>query len=363
LVINSNKYKGTGKSNMSLSTLELKKLIEQHQVAGISFAVLRDFSFEYAQCVGMADKQQKTVLWPDTLFQGASLSKTIATALTLKLYEKGLLDLDEPVNQKLKSWKLPENEWTKEKPVTTRHLLSHFSGINVPTYRGYFNGETVPALTDILEGNKISYEPAIEVTDPVDEQFIYSTGAFAVLEILLQDITGEDFDTLVNQEILQPLDMNRTFFYQPLPAELQNNCASGHRCDSEPVAGNWFVYPTLAGSGIWTTPTDLAKFAASLQKTIKTGKPGILQPETIQEMLSPYSEPFFSLGFALYNDKGPGMYFGHTGNTEGFRAMFMAHATNGCGAFILANSDNADPVIKEIINQIAATENWEGFIW
>ncbi|MGM0599223.1 MAG: serine hydrolase domain-containing protein [Candidatus Rifleibacteriota bacterium] len=348
---------------MSLSNIELKNLLEHHQVAGVSFAVLRNFCFEYAQCVGMANNHEQAPLWPDTIFQGASLSKTIATALTLKLSEKGIIDLDEPINPKLKSWKLPENEWTREKPVTTRHLLSHFSGINVPTYRGYFNGETVPALKDILEGNKLSYEPAIEVTDPVDEQFIYSTGAFAVLEILLEDITGENFDTLINHEILQPLDMSRTFFYQPLPTELQNNCASGHRYDTEVVAGNWFVYPTLAGSGIWTTPTDLAKFAADLQRTIKTDTAGILKPETIKEMLSPYSEPFFGLGFALYQDKGPGMYFGHTGNTEGFRAMFVAHATNGCGAFILANSDNADPVIKEIINQIAATENWEGFIW
>jgi hypothetical protein len=80
-------------------------------------------------------------------------------------------------------------------------------------------------------------------------------------------------------------------------------------------------------------------------------------------MLSPYREPFFGLGFALYNDKGPRRFFGHTGNTEGYRSMFIAHESSGCGAFILANSDNSDPIIKEVINQIARTEGWPGFHW
>lgn len=348
---------------MSLSSTEIKNLLKRHNVAGVSFAVLRDFGLVYSQCEGVICNGNHKPIWPDSMFQGASISKILSAVLVMILVERGKLDLDRPVNQYLKSWKLPENEWTREKSVTIRHILSHFSGMNVPTYAGYFREDPIPSFKDILEGNEPSLEPAIAVEEPVDEQFIYSTGAFAVLQMAIEDVCNEGFATIIQRELLQPLNMHRTCFCQPLPEDLQANAACGHRHDGDTVAGNWFVYPTLAGSAVWTTPTDLAKFAYHLQRILAGDENGIIQMQSMQELISPYREPFFGLGFALYPNKGPGLYFGHTGNTEGFRSMFIAHETNGSGAFILANSDNADPVIKEIINRIAEKELWEGFYW
>lgn len=348
---------------MSLSSSELRQLLDKFKVAGISFAVMRDFRIVYAQCEGFICRENQKPIWPDSLFQGASISKIISTVLVMILVEQGKLELDKPVNSYLKSWKLPENDWTKEKAVTLRHILSHFSGINVPTYAGYFCEDPIPSFKDILEGLEPSYEPAVMVEEPVDEQFIYSTGAFAVLQMVIEDVCNEGFETVIQRELLRPLSMHRTCFCQPLARDLQSNAAYGHRADGETVAGNWFVYPTLAGSAIWTTPTDLAKFARHLQLVLAGDDKGLIQPQTMRELISPYREPFFGLGFALYPDKGPGLYFGHTGNTEGFRSMFIAHESNGSGAFILANSDNADPIIKTVINRIAADEGWEGFFW
>lgn len=348
---------------MSLSSPELQILLKRGKVAGISFAVLRDFQLAYTQCEGLICRDLKDPIWPDSLFQGASISKILTTILVMKLVERGMLDLDQPVNNYLKSWQLPENEWTMERAVTIRHILCHFSGINVPTYAGYFREDLLPSLKDILEGKEPSIEPAVEVEEPVDEQFIYSTGAFAVLQLIIEDVCNEGFEAVIQRELLQPLNMHRTCFCQPLPEDFQKNAACGHRADGETVAGNWFVYPTLAGSAVWTTPTDLAKFARHLQKILAGSDSGLIQPQTMRELITPYREPFFGIGFALYGDKGPGLYFGHTGNTEGFRSMFIAHESNGSGAFILANSDNADPVIKEVINRIAASEGWEGFFW
>ena len=348
---------------MSLSAEELKNLLKKHKAAGISFAVLRDFHLKYAQCEGFISNESHEPLWPDSLFQGASISKIISAVLTMILAEKGSLEIDKPVNKYLKSWKLPENEWTKDTPVTIRHILSHFSGINVPTYRGFFKEGPIPTFKDVLDGTGPCAVPAVRVEKPVDKQFAYSTGAFAVLQMVLEDVTNESFAALVQRELLQPLNMHRTFFSQPLPEYLSGNAACGHCSAGELVAGNWFVYPTQAGSGVWTTPTDLARFALHLQKILRDDSSELLQRKALREMLSPYREPFFGLGFALYNDKGPGMLFGHTGNTEGYRAMFIAHESSGCGAFILANSDNADPVIREVINQIAQSEGWAGFNW
>ncbi len=348
---------------MSLAAEELKNLLKRHNVAGISIAVLRDFHLAYAQCEGVISKESREPLWPDTLFQAASVSKIISAVLTMILVEKGRLDLDRPVDEYLKSWKLPKNDFTRKAPVTIRRMLSHFSGINVPTYRGFLKEGPLPSLLDVLNGTGACDAPAVVVEKPVDGQFAYSTGSFAVLQTILQDVTGENFETLIQRELLQPLNMHRSCFAQPLNGPLSRNAACGHRSDGEPVDGNWFVYPTQAGSGIWTTPTDLAKFALHLQKILHGNTSGLLQPQSLKMMLSPYREPFFGLGFALYNDKGPGLFFGHNGNTEGYRSMFIAHESRGCGAFILANSNNADPVIKEAVNQIALSEGWQGFNW
>ena len=348
---------------MSLSAEELKNLLKQHNTAGISIAVLRDFHLAYTQCEGVISEESREPLWPGTVFQAASISKVISAVLTMILVEKGRLDLDKPVNKYLKSWKLPENDFTSKTPVTIRRMLSHFSGINVPSYRGFAKKGPIPSLSDVLKGTNPSDAPAVLVENPVDGQFAYSTGSFAVLQTILQDVTGENFEALVQRELLQPLNMYRSFFAQPLSGHLSKNAACGHSTDGEPVEGNWFVYPTQAGSGIWTTPTDLARLALHLQKILQGNTSGLLQPQSLKTMLSPYREPFFGLGFALYSDKGPGLFFGHTGNTEGYRSMFIAHESSGCGAFILANSNNADPVIKETVNQIAISEGWPGFNW
>jgi len=348
---------------MSLAAEELKSLLKQNNVAGISIAVLRDFHLAYAQCEGVISRESGEPLWPDTIFQAASVSKIISAVLTMILVEKGKLDLDRPVNQYLKSWKLPENDFTSKTPVTIRRILSHFSGINVPSYRGFLKESPIPTLQDVLNGTGPSDAPAVIVENPVDGQFAYSTGSFAVLQTILQDVSGENFEALIQRELLQPLNMQRSFFAQPLSDHLSRNAACGHSSNGEPVDGNWFVYPTQAGSGIWTTPTDLAKFALHLQKILQGKTSGLLQPQSLKAMLSPYREPFFGLGFALYNDKGPGLFFGHTGNTEGYRSMFIAHESSGCGAFILANGNNADPVIKETVNQIALSEGWPDFNW
>ena len=348
---------------MSLAAEELNNLLKQHNVAGISIAVLRDFHLAYAQCEGVISKESHEPLWTDTVFQAASVSKIISAVLTMILVEKGRLDLDRPVNEYLKSWKLPENNFTRKTPITIRRMLSHFSGINVPSYRGFLKEGAIPSLQDVLDGTSPCDAPAVIVENPVDGQFAYSTGSFAVLQTILQDVSGENFEALIQRKLLQPLNMQRSFFAQPLSDHLSRNAACGHSSDGEPVNGNWIVYPTQAGSGIWTTPTDLAKFALHLQKILQGSSSGLLQPQSLKAMLSPYREPFFGLGFALYNDKGPGLFFGHTGNTEGYRSMFIAHESSGCGAFILANSNNADPVIKEAVNQIAISEGWPGFQW
>lgn len=348
---------------MSLDQNYLKSLLYKYNVSGISFAVIRNFELEYAQTVGYSNAEKKTELWTDTIFQGASISKTITSLIIMQMYEEKMLDIDVPINNYIKSWKLPENDWTEECKVTTRHLLCHFGGVNVPTYLGYIKGDETPSLLDVLEGTGPSNSSSVRVEMPVNEKFCYSTGAFAILQLLIEELCENNFEAVAQERVFRPLNMHRTTFSSPLPEDVEKNAASGHRNDGLPVAGDYFIYPEQAGSALWTNPIELAKLAVHLQTILKTRKPGILSVETLEEILTPYQDCSFGLGYALYQDKGEGVFFGHTGNTEGFRSMFIAHKQFGNGAFILVNSDNADPVMKEVINLIAQSQNWIGFSW
>lgn len=348
---------------MSLNQEYISKLLEEYNVPGISFAVTKNFKLNYAQTLGLSNSDTNEKIWTDTLFQAASISKTLTTLAIMQMREEKLIDIDLPINNYLKLWKIPENKWTKAKPVTARHLLSHFGGVNVPTYRGYVKGETIPSLIEILEGDKNTNSAPVRVDMPVDENFSYSTGAFAILQLAIEEICNNSFESVMQERIFMPLDMKFSTFSSPLPADIETLAASGHRKDSQPVAGSYFIYPEQAGSSLWTNPVELAKLAVHLQTILKTGEPGIISATSLKEILLPYKDNFFGLGYALYFDKGEHFYFGHTGNTEGFRSMFIANSFTGNGAFILVNSDNADPVIKGVINEIARTENWNGFSW
>ena len=348
---------------MSLEQNYINYLLSENKVPGVSIAVTRNFQLTYAQTAGVLNTETNTEIWSDSLFQAASISKTLTTLAIMQMYEENLIDIDLPVNNYLTAWQLPENQWTKIKPVTIRHLLSHFGGLNVSTYLGYVMGEKIPSLLEILKGGKHANSAPIMVDMPVDEKFSYSTGAFVILQLLIEEYFNDNFESIMQKRIFQPLSMKFSTFVNPLPSDLENIAASGHRKDYQPVAGGAFIYPEQAGSSLWTNPTDLLKLMVHLQKILKTKESGILSFNTLSEILTPYKENFFGLGFALYLDKGEHFYFGHTGNTEGFRSMYIANSFTGNGAAILVNSDNADPVTKAIINEIATTENWNGFVW
>jgi CubicO group peptidase (beta-lactamase class C family) len=105
-----------------------------HKVPGISVAVINDGKVDWAKGYGVVEMGGSKPVTPATLFQAGSVSKSVAAMGALYLVEHGMLDLDEDVNKRLVSWKVPENAYTKEQKVTLRRLLSHTAGLTVHGY-------------------------------------------------------------------------------------------------------------------------------------------------------------------------------------------------------------------------------------
>src|SRR5262249_24586495 len=147
-----------------------------------------------------------------TLFPACSISKPITAIAALRLVEQGKLSLDQDVNVKLKSWKVPENEFTRKEKVTLRRILTHTAGTTVHGYPGYPEGQPIPTLLQILDGEK----PAN--TDPVRVDFVpgtkqrYSGGGFLILQQLLIDATGKQFPQIMQDLVLDKLGLKDSTF-------------------------------------------------------------------------------------------------------------------------------------------------------
>jgi tetratricopeptide (TPR) repeat protein len=131
--------------------------------------------------------------------------------------------------------------------------------------------------------------------------------------------------------------------------------ATGTYQNGKPVHGRWHLYPEMAAAGLWTTPTDLAKFAIEIAQS-KNGKSNkVLSQKMTEEMLTPVMNAA-ALGFFTPKEN-PGD-FGHNGADEGFQALLSMNWQTGKGAALMANSDNGIAVADLLLRSIAKEYGW-----
>ena len=234
-------------------------------VPGVSIAVIHDGAIEWARGFGVM-KLGGSPVTPETLFQAASISKPVAALAALRLVQSGKLDLDADVNRYLQSWKVPDNEFTAKNKVTLRELLTHTAGMTVHGFAGYASGAPGPTLLQVLNGEKPANSPAIRVDTTPGTKWAYSGGGYVIVQQMLADVTGRPFPKLMREMVLGPIGMTRSTYEQPLPAARLAEAATPYRQDGTPVPGGPHTYPEMAPAGLWTTPSDLARYAMEVQK-------------------------------------------------------------------------------------------------
>jgi CubicO group peptidase (beta-lactamase class C family) len=324
-----------------------------YKTPGVSVAVIADGKVEWARGYGVTAEDGKPVD-TDTIFQAASISKPVAAMVALHLVDEGKLSLDDDVNLKLRSWKLPENEFTKTRKVTLRRLLNHSAGLTVHGFAGYGAGERVPSLLDVLDGAKPANSAPIRVDITPGTQWRYSGGGYEVMRQLVTDVTGKPFPQLAQDLVLGPLGMSHSAYAQPLPARLEANAAAGHRGDGVLLKGRWHTYPEMAAAGLWTTPSDLARVVLELQKGGH-----ILKPATQREMLTKVLGDY-GLGLGL-RETGGHKSFSHGGSNEGFKCMLFGYPDSGRGAVVMTNGDRGPALADEILRSISAEYGWPDY--
>ena len=358
---------------------DLEERMRFYKTPGVSIAIVDNGALAWARGYGVREAGMADPVTTDTIFQAASISKAVAAVVALRLVEQGSLELDEDVNHKLRSWKLPDNEFTTEKKASLRLLLSHRAGLTDDAgFRAAAAKQTMPTLREILETGQWTPAP-IRVGFMPGSRFQYSGGGYCLLEQLLEDVSGTSFPELARELILEPLQMTSSSFEQLLSPERTGRAAVGHGSHGKKLPQNWNLYPATSAAGLWTTPSDLARFSIELQKWKAHPSSTILSHPMMTEMLSiqePQNDrdskaialreafaeqppPSWGLGVGLIG-RPPTRFF-HTGSNPGYQCELHGYLEGGQGAVIMTNGDQGWRLGREILWAIAKEYQWPDY--
>lgn len=357
----------------NFKTWTIAERMKFYNVKGISIAVIKNYKIDWAKGYGLADTLKNEKVTTQTMFSAGSISKFVMAVGALKLVQDNKLQLDLPINNYLKSWKIKENEWSKTKLVTLRMLLSHTAGTSQTSYFGFVPDKKLfPTIVEILNGESISESRGVVVNSEPGKEFRYSGGGSMIAQMAIMDVTNSSFNDFCTTEIFKKLGLKNTTFEQPLP-EIFLKKASWAYSDASWFKGMPYVYPQQAAAGLYTTPSDLAKIFIEIQQSL-IGKGKILNQTIAKQMMQPqaivsdgsYKEAI-GIGPFLFqrtdNDVEAGKYFEFTGVNAGFLAYGIASIEGGDGVIIMLNSgDDVNGIGKELRRAVAKAYNWKNFL-
>ena len=338
----------------------LEQRMQHYHIPGVGIAVAEDGEIAWAAGYGSAEVGTGNTVDADTLFQGASISKVVNAFAVMQQVQAGVLDLDTNVNQYLQSCQIPENELTRERPVTLRGILSHTAGLTVHGFGGVPFGKPVPTLLQIITGKADGYR-AVEVDILPGTEQRYSGGGTCVAQLILEEVTGKPFAALVQETIFGPLGLERSTFEDRHPDDpTLENYAAEHDEQGKRVAGRWALYPTKGAGGLWTTPAEFLRFLAEIRRAWN-GQSELLTRDTAQTMMTRQPGGAFALGPRVVND-GALMRIQHGGSNQGFQCDAQLYIDSGKGAVIMTNGAGGMPLYWEVLNAIASEHLWPGYL-
>jgi len=337
----------------TLDTL-VPSLLAQHRVAGAAVAVVRGGTLDWSRGFGLADAARGRQVGNDTRFNIGSVSKPITAWGVTALAMTHQIDLDAPVQRYLRRWQLPPSAFDHGS-VTVRRVLSHTAGLSVRGYHGVrVEGEAMPTLIESLDGYPGS-DGALRVEREPGSEFVYSSGGYTMLQLLIEDVTGERFADYMRRSLFAPLRMDHTG-YDWTP-ELRAAVATPYNEEGRP----WphFVGPEQASGGVYTTVRDLARFVAAAMPGPEGQRPGrgILTADAVAAMVAPAAATGgrHGLGYKQFAVPGGSHLVTYDGANEGWRAAFFMSAGTGDGLVILTNSDAGGRIVAPIVCAWAST--------
>lgn len=326
-------------------------LMKLYGIPGCNIALVKDGEIVWTDAYGYADVASGRAMTVDTPMSVQSITKSVTAWGVLRLAGKGFIDLDAPVSQYLKSWQFPQSDYST-KQITVRQLLSHTAGMPLGDFTNvYAPGEAMPSNRDVMTGETVLMRKP-------GTGFSYSNTGYNLLEILIEDVTGQSFSEYIRTEILLPLGMESATF--DIDTAATPYPPTGYNLSGKPVPV--YLYPSKASGGLFATAEDIARFAAAGMK-----ENSVLSGESIKLLYAPQSHKigiygliFEAYGFGHYIEKLPNgaLSVSHGGQGNGIMTHFQAVPETGDAIVILTNSQRSWPFIAYVLSDWA---QWRGF--
>jgi CubicO group peptidase (beta-lactamase class C family) len=347
----------------SVKSEDLKTLAERmkhYHTPGVSMAVIKDFALDWTMPYGVLKADGERPVSVDSYFEAASTSKLVTAAIVLHHVEQGILSLDEDINTYLKSWKLPENDFTRQQKVTLRLLLTHQAGLPATNFPQKENAGD-PNLLQVLKGESPAMNKPAVVECVPGTKWQYSNIGYVVVQQILEDAIGKPFSQIARETVFEPLGMKSSTFIYPLDQKLQANEAWPH--DAEGILREPGMCPTaLAHGGLMTTPSDLALFTIELMRAYNGLSERLLSKEMARRMFTKVLDldpAMFGIplgeGLGVFlNGEEDNLVFAHPGsNSPGMNCWLFGYPRTGRGAVIMTNGAGGELLALEIISAVS----------
>ncbi|WP_299272608.1 serine hydrolase [uncultured Psychroserpens sp.] len=350
------------KSLDSLLFMDIQDRLSYYKVPGLSLSIIENDSIVKSKFYGYSDKNLKFKGNVNTMFQSASTGKSLTATLVMQLVDEGILDLDTDINQYLKTWKIPENNYNKNEVITLKMLLSHTSGLSTHGFDGYKKTDTLPDIYQILNGIYPANSAKVVSKQKPQAKWNYSGGGYQVIQLIIEDVTGRSFVDIATEKLIKPLKLTNTVWQTRLEKKYYPNVSKEYYKGDQMLEGGWYnLASNGAGGGLWTTPKDLAKFIITLntanykKNAIQLSHKSVIEMQTQQAQ-----DKAFGLGLFLdIQDDYTAIY--HPGGNMGFRTMMYYIPKTKQGIVIMANSDNAWYMIPEIMRAASYVYMWPSY--
>ncbi|MEO8671903.1 MAG: serine hydrolase [Tahibacter sp.] len=330
----------SGRLDEDLNRL-VPRILDAYAVPGAAIGIIRDGKVWSATGYGYRDAVRRQPITVSTAFNVGSISKSVTAWGVMRLVEEGRVKLDAPVSGYLSRWKIPPSEFNPE-GVTVRRLLNHTAGLSmwgVPSV----SPEVDPPSLDAMLVATTAGERDIRLVREPGSKWEYSGGGYAVLQLLIEEVTHRPFAEYMKAEILRPLGMTGSAYVWDEAISLA--AATPHDGSGKSFAGQRFTATSAAG--LQTTLTDMLAFAmANLSSANEATR--VLGSDTVASMQLPSREaPTYGLGYELTDTEGVRLV-GHNGSNEGWMAQLLLSPGTADGIVILTNGTNGLRIISEV---------------
>lgn len=249
---------------------KLIAMVERGEIPSVSVAVVQNGRILWEEALGWADRDKKVKATINTVYPIASISKSLTATGMMVLVEQKKIDLDDPIEEYIGSSSLTVYEG-KASEVTVRRILNMTSGVP-HGYMVYEDQHAAPTIQKFINRYGI-------VVFPPGEIELYSNFSYAVLELIIERVSGKSYRDFMSAEVFDPLGMTQTTVGAPSSLE---NVATKYKSDNTTVSHNYFV-PAAAG-GIYSSVHDLIGYGMFHLENNLPDQRSTMRDETLTEM-------------------------------------------------------------------------------